>query len=138
MTKKFDIKKLLIARIRQISRWDPIKREVLKDASVGASRIKCATCKKIYPVRFIDVDHIEPVVLLDGSNKPEADYETKTFKNWDTYLSRMFCPKEGRQALCEECHDKKTASERTKRTSHRKNQRAKEPTKARRKCKRSK
>ncbi len=128
----------MIARIRQISRWDPVKKEVLKAASVGASRIKCAHCKKVYPIRDIDVDHIDPVIFVDGSNAPEADYETQTFKNWDSYLSRMFCPKEFRQALCSTCHDKKTAWERTQRASHRKNKRDKGITKARRKRRRTK
>ena len=89
----------------------PAKYETLKAASVGkkvnvktnrlAEHFKCAVCKKDYPAKEVNVDHVSPVVCpVEG------------FINWDVYIKRMFCGKENLQVLCKTCHDLKSAEER--------------------------
>lgn len=62
----------------------------------------CATCppEKLYREKSIKMDHIEPVV------DPLVGY-----KDLETYADRMFCGEENFQRLCQDCHDKKTATE---------------------------
>ena len=89
----------------------PAKYETLKAASVGkkvnvktnriAEHFKCEVCKKDYPAKEVNVDHILAVVCpVEG------------FVNWDVYIKRMFCGKENLQVLCKTCHDLKSAEER--------------------------
>lgn len=54
--------------------------------------------------RQVAVDHIEPVV------DPKVG-----FVDWDEVVKRMFVEVEGFQLLCPECHDNKTADERSER-----------------------
>ncbi len=58
----------------------------------------------------VAVDHIQPVVPLDGSWKDD----------WNLYISRLWCPKENLQRICQHCHDKKTAEERVARNERKK------------------
>jgi len=106
---KFDtfIRSLLRGGFRKY----PPKYEVLKEAAVGkkinpaskrlAEHYRCATCKKDYPQKEVNVDHIQPV----------TDPVTG-FQGWDVYVKRMFCSKSNLQVLCSDCHDIKTAEER--------------------------
>lgn len=50
------------------------------------------------------VDHIEPVVSI-----------REGFRDWDTYIERLFVETSGYQLLCPDCHDTKTADERAER-----------------------
>jgi len=82
-------------------RWPP-KYETLKDAQTGkkenaktkriAMHYKCNSCKKDYPAKEVQVDHIEPVV------------DSKGFSSWDIFIERLFCEKENLQVLCKACH----------------------------------
>jgi len=93
-------------------RWPP-KYETLKEASVGkkinkktnrlAEHYKCAKCKKHFPAKEVNVDHIDSVVGAAG------------FTTWDEFIARLFCGKENLQVLCKKCHDSKTAKERKER-----------------------
>jgi hypothetical protein len=107
--------------------WKP-RNEAQRDAQVAPATFKCAICNNwIYTGTkelektyikvpsgiklikgVIKVDHIDPVVPIEG------------FTNFDDYIRRMFCIKEGFQVLCDECHDKKTIQEKGMRTEHRK------------------
>jgi 5-methylcytosine-specific restriction endonuclease McrA len=92
----------------------PNKYAALKNAAIGrkvnkksgklAMHYKCAGCKLEYTSTNVAVDHINPVV------EPEVG-----FVSWDVYVSRMFVPTKELQVLCKECHDVKTAIERSKR-----------------------
>jgi hypothetical protein len=66
---------------------------------------KCSNplCAKVVGPSEIKIDHIEPVVPVEG------------FESWDIVIDRLFCTVEGFQALCKECHDKKTTMENEKR-----------------------
>jgi len=110
------LKSFITSVLRGGYRKFPAKYEVLKDAGVGKkmnSKTKrmgehyiCAHCKKQYPGKEVNVDHIDPVVCPDEG-----------FVNWDVYIARLFCPKENLQVLCSECHTVKTAEERNQRTT---------------------
>lgn len=110
------LKTFITSTLRSGFRKYPPKFETLKEASVGkkvnkktgrmAEHFKCAECKKEYPAKEVNVDHIEPVVCpKDG------------FINWDVYIKRMFCEKSNLQVLCEKCHDVKSADERKQRAN---------------------
>jgi 5-methylcytosine-specific restriction endonuclease McrA len=90
-------------------RWPP-KYEVLKEAFVGkklnkksnrqSNFYKCASCKKEYPTKEVQVDHIVPVVSpLEG------------FSSWDTVINNLYCDRTNLQVLCVTCHSKKTKQE---------------------------
>lgn len=101
------------------SRWSP-KNEAKRAANVARGRYKCACCGEVGPATLpplpgnkrrrnnAAVDHIQPVVDPDVG-----------FVDWDTYIERMFVEVEGYQVLCWECHEKKTAEERTRATLRR-------------------
>lgn len=97
----------------------PPKYEVLKAALWGkklnsktgrqAIHYTCASCKHEYPAKEVNVDHIIPVVCpVEG------------FKDWDTFVKRLFCTKENLQVLCSKCHTKKTKEERETRNGNKK------------------
>ena len=112
------LKSFITSVLRSGYRKYPPKYETLKDASVGkkinkatkrlAEHYKCAKCKKSYPNKEVNVDHIEPVVC-----------PKEGFQDWDVFIKRLYCTKENLQVLCNTCHDKKTAKERKTRGDNR-------------------
>jgi hypothetical protein len=74
---------------------------------------KCDGCGEIVPatlppkegnkrrIKNIVADHIDAVI------NPETG-----FVSWDETIERMFCERDGFQALCHACHSEKTAIER--------------------------
>jgi 5-methylcytosine-specific restriction endonuclease McrA len=62
----------------------------------------CAQCKKDFPAKLVQVDHIKPVV-------------PKNFTTWDDFVERLYCEAKHLQVLCKPCHSIKTTSERKKR-----------------------
>lgn len=83
------------------------------EAKNPSVRYQCAICKRWFKSSDIAVDHISPVVL-DG------------FKDWNTFIERLFCDKDNLQVLCSyklkdiklhggevSCHLKKTREERS-------------------------
>lgn len=89
-------------------RWPP-KYEVLKDAFVGkrlnkkskrqSNFYKCASCKKEFPTKEVEVDHIKPIIPIEG------------FTSWDITIDNLYCDKTNLQVLCLKCHEKKTKIE---------------------------
>jgi 5-methylcytosine-specific restriction endonuclease McrA len=67
-----------------------------------AMHYTCAACKKDYPLKNVQVDHIKPVV-------------PKNFTTWDDFIARLYCEAKWLQVLCKPCHKTKTAEERKKR-----------------------
>lgn len=65
-----------------------------------AQHYRCNVCKKEFPSKEIQVDHIKPVV------DPKVG-----FKDWNTYIKRMFCSEKNLQAVCKPCHKEKTKKE---------------------------
>ncbi len=63
----------------------------------------CQVCNVWHraPVK-VAVDHVEPVVPLDGSWTDD----------WSIYVRRLWCSKSNLQRCCETCHQAKTNAER--------------------------
>lgn len=90
-------------------RWPP-KYQALKKALVGRKinlktgrmgyHYLCNSCKKEFPTKEVQVDHINPIVDPN-----------KGFMSWDDVIGRLFCSEEGLQVLCSECHSIKTKGE---------------------------
>lgn len=103
------LKAFIIAVLRQGTRRYPPKYESLNEAKTEkrknektgriAQHYKCAKCKSDYPAKEVQVDHRRPVVGPEG------------FKDWNTYIERMFCDKKNFQVLCKSCHSSKTKKE---------------------------
>ena len=99
-------------------RWPP-RYTVLNEAFVEralnpatgrlAKLYRCSKCKGLFPQANIDVNHIEAVVPTTG------------FDSWDGVIERMFCEKDGLEALCKPCHKLVTKEENTTRKENKKN-----------------
>jgi hypothetical protein len=96
----------------------PPKYTVLKAAYSGKKLNKaskrqcmhyvCNSCKKEFPSKEVNVDHILPVVdPITG------------FVDWNTFIDRLFCKEENLQVLCSKCHTEKTKQERQVRNDQR-------------------
>lgn len=108
----------IINTLRRLSMyWKPIQ-EAKRSARSG--RIKnpatdklnmaviCMSCNGHVMERDCKVDHIEPVVPLEGFS---PDGSIFLGYNWSEYLERMFCEADGFQVLCEPCHKIKSNNE---------------------------
>lgn len=95
----------LVSSARKIWRWSGERKEIKKTAN------KCAACGgRFKDDKEKEIDHIEPI----GKAPRSVSGEPKSFKGWDLYYSRLFCPKTNLQALCHSCHKTKTLKERKK------------------------
>lgn len=107
-----EFKSMIISALRNLSvRWKPKARCIAK-ARVSRGVYRCELCKKEWPASLpplpwkkrkrknILADHISPIV------NPK-----KWFEWYDEWIKRCFI-ETGFQALCKECHDKKTQKER--------------------------
>lgn len=95
------------------ARWGP-RYECIKQAKVGYGLYKCALCGTVGPPTLppeegkknrrknIAADHIDPVV------DPKVG-----FVDWNTFIERLYVELPGWQALCYDCHSKKTREENT-------------------------
>lgn len=104
------IKAFIIATLRKASyRWIP-RNKALQNAKIGRNQYKCAHCPedKIYTRKEVQLDHINPVVPLEG------------FDSWDGFIDRLFCPESGFRVLCESCHKIVTDADREVRKVYRK------------------
>ena len=106
------IERWLISQVRRVSlRWPPRLRTKRKawvrrgvylcagyncDAHEVPKSVKLEDGKR---VENVHVDHKDPV----GS-----------FKDWNTYIERLFCSEDNLQILCLECHKEKTQDEKTR------------------------
>jgi 5-methylcytosine-specific restriction endonuclease McrA len=96
--------------LRQKSRWwKPITECKLKARRPykGVNRRQkfeylCSTCKKWFPDKEINVDHI----VGAGSLNCSADLAG--------FVDRLFCEQDNLQVLCETCHNTKTQLEKQK------------------------
>ena len=105
------LKSFITSTLRGGFRKFPPKYETLKAASIGkrmnlktkrmSEHFTCNMCKKAFPAKEVNIDHVEPVVC------PYTG-----FVDWNTFISRLFCDGGNLQVLCSPCHDIKTAEER--------------------------
>jgi 5-methylcytosine-specific restriction endonuclease McrA len=95
--------------LRQKSRWwKPITECKLSARRPYTGPLKrqkfeyqCNRCKKWYPEKKINVDHIVPAGTLTCANDLPA------------FVERLFCEQENLQVLCETCHNEKTQKEKS-------------------------
>ena len=103
---QWPIRKTVLSELREETTWTK------KDGS-QAVRPKvlytCESCKEKVNSSKIKIDHIDPVVPLDGQQKWLG---TEKF-TWDNYIARLFCDVDNLWAICEECHNEKTRLENT-------------------------
>lgn len=96
-------------------RWPP-KYTVISEAYVGtktneatgrmAKHFKCNRCKGEFPQKQVEVNHIIPVIPIEG------------FTTWDDVIKRMFCEKDGLEVLCKPCHKEITKQENEQRKTN--------------------
>lgn len=101
------------------SRW-PVKYDALRAAQVGvkvnpktgrnAMHYKCACCGGDFPVKEVQVDHLEPLIPTDGTSQ----------NDWNVIIGRALIEIEGFQVLCKPCHKVKTKEENDERRISRK------------------
>lgn len=120
MKKPFVFRAFIIALLRRGTHRYPPRNEVLREARISRGKYKCASCCNEYRRMDIAVDHIDPVV-------PETGFPLHPdgTDNYDIYVKRMYPKKEGFQVLCNECHNKKSASEQTQRAKVRREKKVK-------------
>lgn len=62
-------------------------------------KYRCAMCKLLFRKKEIQLDHIEPVIPIEGRDDLEG------------FASRLLCYEEGWQVLCKNCHKDKSNEE---------------------------
>lgn len=83
-------------------RWSP-RSEAEKASRVARGLYRCAICEGDFKRGEVELDHIEPVVPI------KEGWLTEDGKpNWNLYIERLFCEKEGYQMICKLCHLAKT------------------------------
>ena len=93
--------------LRQKSRWwNPVTQCKLnaKRPYKGSNKrqkfeYQCNKCKKWFPDKQINVDHVTPAGELNKSDDLPG------------FVERLFCEVEGLQCLCQNCHNEKTKQE---------------------------
>lgn len=87
----------IIKSLRREFLYSPERKAALKRAEFSPGYYTCAKCNRNFPKKYVDVDHVEPVVELGG------------FKDWNTFIERLFHGP--LQVLCDTCHKAKTGIE---------------------------
>lgn len=114
------LKNFVIATLRRSSyRW-PARNDAYKAARIERGLYACRSCHGTFNRKEVRIDHIEPIIPLDGTG----------FTSWDNYINRLFVKAEGFQVLCDNCHKIKTDMEKSLRKESR-NKLKKPLTKAR-------
>lgn len=96
MKKEQSLKTWLIPRLRRLSYQWPPRNQAKTLARVSRGRYKCAQCNNIFGPKEVVLDHINPVVPLEG------------FQDLGHYVESLFCSVENYQTLCLVCHTDKT------------------------------
>jgi len=107
MKNRSDIK-WLINQLRKVSlkwrgRGECLRNTPRKEKVVGKYKngnpkklvyYQCNSCNGWFRTHEIEIDHI---------------FEVGKFKDWDSYVARLFCEPDNLQVLCVSCHTKKTS-----------------------------
>lgn len=120
MSRKLNLKKpkslktWLVPRLRRISIYWRGRNEAYHDArsEVNVGKFKngkpkkkvlfeCAHCNDFFDRKEVQADHIEDIAHVNG------------FTNWEDYITKLFCEKDGFQILCLDCHFMKSEYERS-------------------------
>lgn len=106
--KEISLKTWLIPKLRRLSYMWPNRNLAKSIARVERGRYQCNSCKQIFGPKEIHMDHILPVVPVEG------------FQDLGNFVESLFCKVEGFQALCSVCHDQKTLAENLQRKLNKK------------------
>lgn len=114
------VKSFLVHRLRRLSRWWPEKNIARNNAKIvtlvgnhknGNPKTKvlyqCNICSKLVEKSQGNIDHINPVVGMDG------------FETWDEFINTLFCNASNLQHLCLPCHSQKSSLEQEERAKRR-------------------
>jgi 5-methylcytosine-specific restriction endonuclease McrA len=117
--KKPDSKKernLVKGAIRRVFSRSELRKRILDAAVVkdysdpSRKRVtrwgKCAECGKLEPAYLLEIDHKEPIIPV-GQTLDDMD--------WDEIIDSIWCDERKLQALCSECHYRKTKTENSER-----------------------
>jgi len=106
-------KAFCIAALRRASyRW-PGRYTAMKVAHVDRNAYKCAKCEGIFPKKEIRLDHIDPVVPVEG-------FELRKDFDLHEFAERLLVEESGFQVLCDSCHSEKTKGENAERKKNKK------------------
>jgi 5-methylcytosine-specific restriction endonuclease McrA len=108
--KVFNVRSFAIAVLRRASYRSPARSFCLRSARTARNTYTCAKCKKSFPRKEVQVDHIESVVPTTG------------WAGFDDFIARLFVPATGLQCLCKPCHSVKTKAENALRRANKKAQ----------------
>lgn len=108
--KQWVLNLFLFSGLRRLSYRTPMRAKAMTAARIKRGKYKCANCGGTFGRKQIAVDHTEPVVATTG------------FKDWNTYIERLFCSEDGLQILCNNgknsCHKLKSKAENAERRKH--------------------
>lgn len=105
MKKKINLKTWLIPKLRRLSYQWPPRNEAKRLSRKARGQYECNICHNIFKPDETVMDHITPVVPLEGM---------EDFNNPETlgkYVLSLFVEESGWQCICKPCHDKKTEEE---------------------------
>lgn len=94
------LKRFLIPILRRKSLYWPGRQEAKRDARVERGFYKCFHCDQFFSTKEVHVDHRDSVISTKEG-----------WVDWDTYIKRLFVPKEQLQILCVNCHNSKSLLE---------------------------
>ena len=107
----------IMAALRNVSKFMPEVNLCLTEAIHPTERgvrgglmFICAKCGLAFVRKGVQVDHISPVIPTN-TNINEMD--------WNTVISRLFCPLSNLQVLCKRCHGFKCDTENNERATTR-------------------
>ncbi len=107
----FDLKRYLVHVLRKASYRYPERYAAKKAALIPGTKpqhFRCNLCQGSFLSEDSQVDHIEPVVGVNG------------FSSWDVYIQSLFVTRDRLQVLCKPCHKVKTQAENKHRREQRK------------------
>lgn len=124
MAKKrpFNLKSRIKSALRTLSvQWPPksearnlarvyVEEGTYKNGNpIKKAKYRCASCSQLFNIEQTQMDHIEPVEDIQEG-----------FKDWNTFIDRLFVPADKYACLCESCHSTKTKLENEVRKQNRK------------------
>ena len=113
-----EFKSHIVSALRNASKWWKPKQVAIKRANIGRWLYKCELCWEVGPASLpplpwkkrkrknIQADHIIPCVWNEW------------WVSYDSFIERMFVEPPAYQAICYECHSKKTKEENAGRRSN--------------------